>query len=475
MSRTNVLLFMADQFRGDCLGISGHPDVKTPYLDTLSLHGARFDRAYSATPTCIPARAGLLTGMCPRHHGRVGYQDGVPWRYEHTLPSCFTAAGYQTKCVGKMHVHPIRNRLGFQDVELHDGFLHYYRRYDIPAWESQLRADDYFYEMQGRGHRDVTDTGIECNGSIARPWPYEEETHPTRWVADRAIDFLRRRDRDHPFFLMVSFVRPHPPFDAPACFFDMYRNKKLRQPPIGDWAPKTASRIQSSPNGIADPDLLHEAQIGYYACITQIDHQIGRIIEQLGLEGETQNTFILFLSDHGELLGDHHLYRKSLPYEGSARIPLLLSGPGIAAGLVSSEPVELMDIMPTLLDACGLDIPDSVDGSSLLPLLGDNHTCWREWIHGEHTLDGYSVQFIVTSRDKYIWFSRDGREQYFDLLSDPFELRNRINDPTFSDRISHLRSALIQDLKGRKEGYTDGVYLIPGLPSSNLTGDLFCE
>ena len=462
MSRPNVMIFMADQFRGDCLGIDGHPDVKTPFLDTLALRGARFTRAYSATPTCIAARAGLLTGMCPAHHGRVGYQDGVAWRYPHTLPGCFTEAGYQTKCVGKMHVHPLRSRQGFQDVELHDGFLHYYRKPGMPYYENQMIADDYLHEMQGKGHKDITDTGIECNGSVARPWPYEEETHPTRWVADRTIDFLRRRDRDHPFFLMASFVRPHPPFDAPQCFFDMYRGKQLRKPPVGEWASPAGSREQSSPYGVADPELLQEAQIGYYACITQIDHQIGRIMEQLLLEGVLDNTYVLFISDHGELLGDHNLYRKSLGYEGSARVPFLLSGPGIPRGTVNDSVVELMDVMPTLLDACGIVVPDTVDGKSVLPLLKGGE--WREWVHGEHLYEGESAQYIVTSHDKYLWFSGTGREQYFDLANDPQEMHNRMDDPACQARIQHLRGALIAELAGREEGHSDGERLIPGRP-----------
>lgn len=473
MSRPNVMIFMADQFRGDCLGIDGHPDVKTPFLDTLALRGARFTRAYSATPTCIAARAGLLTGMCPSHHGRVGYQDGLAWSYPHTLPGCFTQAGYQTKCVGKMHVHPLRSRQGFQDVELHDGFLHYYRKSAMPYYENQMIADDYLYEMQGKGHKDITDTGIECNGSVARPWPYEEETHPTRWVADRTIDFLRRRDRDHPFFLMASFVRPHPPFDAPQCFFDMYRGKELRRPPVGDWASPVGSREQSSPYGVADPELLKEAQIGYYACITQIDHQIGRIMEQLLLEGVLDNTYVLFISDHGELLGDHNLYRKSLGYEGSARVPFLLSGPGIQRGTVNDSVVELMDVMPTLLDACGIAIPDTVDGKSLLPLLQGGE--WREWVHGEHLYEGETAQYIVTSRDKYLWFSGTGREQYFDLANDPQERHNLIDDPACQERIAHLRGALIAELDGREEGHSDGERLIPGRPCRPTLKAVFPE
>lgn len=472
MSKPNVLIIMADQFRGDCMGIDGHPDVKTPYLDTLAERGARFTRAYSATPTCIAARAGLLTGMLPRHHGRIGYQDGVPWRYPHTLPGCFTEAGYQTQCVGKMHVYPLRSRQGFQNVELHDGYLHYFRRGATPYYEHQLIADDYLYELQSRGHKDITDTGIDCNGSIARPWPYEERLHPTHWVGDRTIDFLRRRDRDHPFFLMASFVRPHPPFDAPACFFDMYRGKALRKPPVGDWAAQSGSRIQSSPYGVADPELLAEAQAGYYACVTQVDHQLGRIMDQLLADGELSNTYILFISDHGELLGDHNLYRKSLPYEGSARVPFLLSGPGIRPGTVCSQVVELMDVMPTLLDACGISIPDSVDGRSVLPLL-HGQTDWRETVHGEHQYENGSAQYIVSSHDKYIWFSHTGREQYFDLSSDPQEMHNLIDDPACQERIAHLRRRLIEALTRREEGHTDGERLIPGRPCGPLLKEVF--
>ena len=126
--RPNVVLIMVDQWRGDCLSIDGHPVVQTPYLDQLALEGARFARAYSATPTCIPARAALFTGLTQRSHGRVGYQDGVPWDYAITLAGEFTRHGYQTQAVGKMHVYPERSQMGFQNVILHDGYLHYARR-----------------------------------------------------------------------------------------------------------------------------------------------------------------------------------------------------------------------------------------------------------------------------------------------------------------------------------------------------------
>ena len=140
----NIILLMADQMRGDCLGIAGHPDVKTPFLDALTAEGVRYENAYSACPTCVPARASLYTGMSQEHTGRVGYEDLVPWNYTHTLAGELSKAGYYTQCVGKMHVHPLRNNLGFNDVRLHDGYLHAYRRPTTPSYEDQRVADDYY-------------------------------------------------------------------------------------------------------------------------------------------------------------------------------------------------------------------------------------------------------------------------------------------------------------------------------------------
>src|SRR5690242_15261243 len=144
--RPNIVLICVDQWRGDCLSVAGHPVVHTPYLDRLASRGVRMTRAYTATPSCIPARASLLTGLSPRSHGRVGYEDGVPWNYPVTMPGEFTRHGYQTQCVGKMHVHPPRSLMGFQHVMLHDGYLHAGRSYS-PNLE---QSDDYLHWLRER-------------------------------------------------------------------------------------------------------------------------------------------------------------------------------------------------------------------------------------------------------------------------------------------------------------------------------------
>lgn len=473
-------MIMTDQLRGDCLGIAGHPDVKTPYLDTLASKGVVFDNAYSACPSCIAARAALHTGMSQENHKRVGYQDGIPWKYEHTLAGELSKAGYYTQCVGKMHVDPLRNYLGFHNVELHDGYLHSARYKSVSYQNTQLIADDYFYwlkEQKGIS-ADINDTGLDCNSWVARPFQYEEKYHPTNWVTDRSIDFLRRRDPDKPFFLMASYLRPHPPFDAPAWYFDLYNYKELTPPAIGDWEDTTLlkerGRYFDSLTGPIDPELIRQAQMGYYACITHLDHQIGRLIMAI-TEHELQNdTIIIFTADHGEELCDHHYFRKSMPYEGSTRIPMIISGNPSLTGLkpnsVCHEIVELRDVMPTLLEMAGAPIPVSVDGSSMLPLVRaagcdlTNYSTlkWREYLHGEHSYGPLSNHFIVTAIDKFCWFSESGREQYFNLEKDPNELHDGIYDAQYQERIHYLRSLLIAELKNRPEGFSDGIKLIPG-------------
>lgn len=473
MDKPNVILIIADQWRGDCLGAAGHPDVKTPYFDTMCSNGIRFPNAVSATPTCIPARAALYTGMAQENHRRVGYRDGVRWDYPNTLAGTFADNGYQCHCAGKLHVHPLRNSVGYHSVDLHDGYLHYYRKPEVPFYDNQRIADDYHYWLKSELgiDADPTETGVDCNSYVARPWIYAEKYHPTRWVTDRSIDFLRKRDRDKPFFLTMSYVRPHPPFDAPQTFYDMYRGKDLRPPHMGDWTDydrlEAEGRIFDSSTGPVDPELKTAAQVGYYAAITQIDYEFGRFREAMFSHGLDQsNTIILFISDHGEMLCDHGLFRKSLPYQGSAGVPFVVSAPRSclerAAGgrpdykKIRNRIVELRDVMPTLLALCGLDIPDTVDGQNVFDPEWE-----REYIHGEHLYGNGSCQWIVTEKDKFIWFSDTGRRQYFDLTCDPNELHNAIDDPEYAGRIAELESHLIDELRWREEGFVQENRLTP--------------
>lgn len=338
-------------------------------------------------------------------------------------------------------------------------------------------SDDYLQDLKNAMglDADITSTGVECNSWITHPWIYPEHLHPTNWVSDKSIRFLKTRDRTRPFFLMASYVRPHQPFDAPQSYFDLYKDKPLRPPFDDDWSdPKLTQEhgfIKDSIYGCNDEQQRHDAMAGYYASITHIDHQIGRIIQSLIEDGSYEDTIILFLADHGEMLFDHHCWRKVYPYQGSIHIPLLIR---IGKNIADIKPhrastiAELRDIMPTLLDFCGLECPDTVDGLSLKPAICDNASV-RSWLHGEHSFhSGLSNHYIVTEKDKFIWYSQTGREQYFDLVKDPHETHDAIHDALYQERINELRKQLIAELADREEGYSDAKQLISGKTAQNM-------
>jgi arylsulfatase len=466
--KPNILLITVDQMRGDCLSALDHPVVETPNLDQLAEGGVLFRRAYTSTPSCIPARAAIFTGMSPRSHGRVGYKDGVPWMYIHTLPGELAKAGYHTQCIGKMHVYPPRNLCGFHNVVLHDGYLQYMRQKDInTVAQSFDQCDDYLHWLRDRAgaHQDLTDHGLDCNTStLTRPWHLDESLHPTNWAVSESIDFLRRRDTTKPFFLWTSIVRPHPPFDPPQAWLDMYLNVEMPEPPIGDWVNREEAEASSkrpiTGKAVLNKTRLDRARAGYYALITHIDNQIGRLVNALKEYGVLQDTLIVFTSDHGEMLGDHYYFRKALAYEGSARVPFIVSDPGgklrFKRNHQSDDVIELRDIMPTVLDAAGVDIPVSVEGASLLPGCRGEQTGWREYVHGEHSYGELSHHYLTDGKMKYIWYSQAGIEQLFDLSQDPEETVDLVSKPSSEDKLNVWRERLITELEGREEGYSNG-------------------
>ncbi len=469
--RPNIVLICVDQWRGDCLGIDGHPVVETPYLDQLALGGVRFGRAYSATPSCVPARASLMTGLGQANTGRIGYRDGVPWDYPVTIASEFTRHGYQTESIGKLHAYPERSQLGFQHGRLHDGFLHFAR----DTHPNLDEIDDYVPWLRRELGRDADyfDHGLNCNGVTVRPWDKPEYTHPSNWIVSEAIDFVRGRDPRKPFFLSLGFHRPHPPYDPPQWAFEQYARQSMPDPPIGDWIdalePYRNDHQHDAPVARYPRRVIDRAKAGYYGHMTHIDHQLNRLIETLHQFAQRDNTWFCFVSDHGEMMGDHDLYRKSAGFEGSARVPFILKGPtGAIAdpGAVRDAVVELRDVMPTLLDCAGLPVPDGLDGASLLPVVRSEAESVRPWIHGEHTTFGQTMQWLTDGHDKYLWWSETGREHLFDLDTDPAECHDLAPDPACAARLAHWRGILVQELTGREDGHSDGERLLTGRPAT---------
>jgi len=454
MPQPNILLIMTDQQRGDCLGIDGHPVLLTPTMDAIAGQGVRFTRAYTTCPSCIAARRSLLSGQFPVTHGMRGYADGIEWHAPPTLPEVLSRAGYHTYLVGRnMHQHPTRKRYGFDHMVIHG------RESDYDEW---IRR----HEPEGSGG--YYGTGVMHNDWTARPWHMAEAYHQTNWTVARALEFLSKRDPSCPFFLTVSFIAPHPPLVPPAPYFDRYLRTDLPEPVIGDWAepPEGSGHGQSASRVNLTGEALRSARAAYYGLINHVDDQINRLLNPVnGIDRMTGgNTIVVLTSDHGEMLGDHHLWRKTVPYEPSARIPLLIRGPaslGLGPRRVVDRPACLEDVMPTLLDLAGVDIPDTVEGASLVPLARGEETEWRRQLHIEHAPMHHT---LTDGRGKYIWFVSSGREQLFDLASDPTERHDLAPQPEASERLCHWRQRMVEALRNRPEGFTDGDTLVPGRP-----------
>jgi arylsulfatase A-like enzyme len=458
--RPNVILVMTDQQRGDCLGVEGVHPVLTPNLDALAVSGARFSRAYSTCPVCIPARRSLLSGQFPTTHRMVGYADGQEWDAPPTLPGALRDAGYQTFLVGRhMHQHPRRKRFGYDEMITTD---------DYRAWLARQLSVDTHHDAGEVQGGPAYSSGVMHNDWTARTWPYAEELHFTNWTVTQARRFLQRRDPSCPFFLTVSFLAPHPPFVPPAFYFDRYLRMDLPDPVIGDWAQRPTGPVPvNSPSVDLTGEVLRSAQAGYYGLINHVDDQIRRFLYNLhGIEGfDLKNTIVVFTADHGEMLGDHYLFRKSLPYEGSARIPLLVAGPGVASGAVIDAPVCLEDVMPTVLDLVGVPVPDTVDGASVAPFLRGEAPLWRDRLHLEHAGKFHA---LTDGRRKFVWLTADGRELFFDLQADPRECRNLIDDPARAEEVARWRTALVEELRGRPEGFVADGRLQAGCPYPSM-------
>lgn len=465
MKRPNVLLIMTDQQRWDTLGCYGNKTIETPYLDSLAAEGTLFTSAYSCAPSCIPARASLLTGMAPWNTGIIyssggGIAKGMGGGFEHTLPGELAKAGYHTQGVGKMHFEPQRALNGFHNTVLDES-----GRVESPAFVSDYRR---WFDERKTGDYGYLDHGITWNSWIARPYHAPEFLHPTNWTVNESIRFLRERDPEKPFFLKTSFARPHSPYDAVPYYFDLYWRKSLPKPYIGDWCGEhdvPADNPEAWRGKMSDEEI-RRARAGYYGNINHIDHQIGRLFYEMRNLGVYDDTLILFTSDHGDMLGDHHLWRKTYGYEGSAHVPFIVRLPkglgGKAAGIIDRT-VGLQDIMPTVLEAAGVPIPETVDGKSVLPLIRGEAVEWRPYLHGEHGVcyaEQQEMHYLTDGRWKYIWLARLGSEQLFDLAADPGECRDLANAPDCRNELLRWRSRLVSVLEPRNAGLTAGGSLV---------------
>lgn len=467
--KPNVLFVTVDQWPAHLLGCAGHGIIETPTIDQLAKVGTRFTQTYAQTPICIPSRRSIMTGLTSRGHGDRDFQPSLPMPENvPTLAECFGDAGYQTYAVGKLHVYPPRDRIGFDDALLaeegrgHLGGL-----------------DDYEMYIADNGYPGAQFMhGMSNNEYSWRSWHLPEHTHVTNWTTATAARMIKRRDPTRPSFWHVSYTHPHPPIVPLQSYFDRYARRDMEEPMTDQWSLDEENLpfvIKATRQYYAKlpPAQLADMRRAFYALCTHIDHQLRLLIGTMREEGILDDTIIVFTSDHGDMLGDHGLYGKRLMYDGSACVPLIVvdrkgeSRLGKFGG-TDDRLVALHDLMPTMLDLAGLAIPDSCEGMSLVS------DCRRDHLYGESHLGERASRMLRDHRFKLIWYPAGNRFQLFDMHADPGECLDLSKDPAYADELKRLKKLLIGNLYGEDLTLVDGDHLVglaePEMPAVDNRG-----
>jgi len=468
-ARPNILLCFTDQQRADTIGALGNPVIRTPALDRLCRSGVAFSNAFSPSPVCVSARCSLIHGQYPLHTGC--YENTVmPTDGRETFMAALTAAGYRTHGIGKCHFTPDSHALrGFETREYQEELVR------------DPEKDDYLRFLHANGFRHVCDPhGIRGEMYyVPQPSQYPAHLHPTQWVGDRAVAYLREQaGKDRPWFLFASFIHPHPPFAPPNPWHKLYRaplmplfNVPADHEALLTFINRFQNRYKYRDQGI-DQNLLRCLKAYYYACISFIDFQLGRLLAVLEETGQLDRTLILFTADHGEHLGDYHCFGKRSMHDSCARIPMLARLPGrFAEGAVCAAPVSLVDVAATVCAAAGTGIRShALDGLDLADIAAGAVT--RETVFAQHAMVPFtaaarelhqnaetraslSTYMAVSRRWKYVYSAPDHREFLFDRLMDPLETRSRAGVPLCRRDLATLRTALLDHL--RAGGETGGI------------------
>ncbi|MCA9189734.1 MAG: sulfatase [Pirellulaceae bacterium] len=449
----NVLFLIADDLNCD-LGCYGNSIVRTPHIDALARQGVRFDHAYCQYPLCSPSRTSFLTGRRPNatrivtnpragrfstdYTGTPHFREFIPDTV--TLPQLFRQHNYQVARIGKLYHYGVPGQIGTSGLD------------DLLSW-------DFVVNPAGRDKAEENQVFSLRPGSYGGTLSWHaasgEGLEQTDGLVATAAISLLEEYRDKPFFLAVGFYRPHTPYVSPKKYFDMYPSTSIHLPTL---SPDDIARRPSAAYGSAKAEqqnmtdgLRQQAIQGYWASISFMDAQVGRVLECLDRLGLRDRTVVVMTSDHGYHMYQHGLWQKMSLFENSARVPLIISAPDMRGnGRVTESLTELVDIYPTLADLCGLSAPDYLDGVSLRRVLESTEIAVKDAAYTQVNRGrqvGYSVR---TNRWRYTIWGGDGEagHQLYDMEADPQETRNLADDPQHEG----TRSMLKEKLKGYKNG-----------------------
>ena len=434
--RPNVLLIMADDLNND-LGTYGHPIVKTPNLDRLAARGVRFDRAYTQFPLCSPSRVSLLTGLRPDttrvHDLTTDFRKNLPDVM--TLPQLFKRNGYVAARVGKIYHYGNPGQIGTSGLD------------DPASWDEVVNPRGVDKDEETSLINFTPTRGL---GSALAYYssPAPDEAHTDGKVALETIALLEKH-RNRPFFISAGFYRPHCPFIAPARYFDLYPLDRIAAPAASQSSAVPAPAWFTSPPHWGIDELARRETIrAYYASISFLDANVGRLLDAVDRLGLANSTIVVFVSDHGYHLGEQGQWMKQTLFERSARAPLIVAGPGVsAAGRATSRIVELLDIYPTLAALAGLGPPPGLHGRSLVPLLRNPSAKWdRPAITQVRRGPAASAFFGYSVRtEKWRYTEWDGGKrglELYDEVGDPNELTNLASEPRHQKVIRDMQRLL---------------------------------
>jgi len=438
--KTNVLFIIADDLNCN-LGVYGHYLVKTPNIDRLAKRGMMFTNAFCNFPLCGPSRGSFLTGLYPDQTGHYNLRDYIRQHVPDviTMPQNFMNQGYVSARVGKMFHYDNPNGIGTPG---HDDSASWNERYYPRGIDKDIQDKIIALKPKAFG---ATLSWLAAEG--------KDEEHTDGKVATKAIELLGKYKKENtPFFLGVGFYKPHTPFVAPAKYFDMYNVNDIRVPHVDrnyfSTLPKPAAdRLMTYKEQLNLPDsITRQAIQGYYAVISFLDAQVGRVIDALDSLGLNENTIIVFTSDHGYHMGEHGYYQKNTLFENSDRIPLIVSYPGMKQkGKISNSIVEIIDLYPTLSDLAGLTVPEYVAGRSFKTILNDPHREARKSALSQ-VPHGYTIR---TGNYRYTrWDSGGtGMTELYDRRSDPDEMHNLADDSRYASVTKELEQQLADRIK----------------------------
>ncbi len=448
MQAPNILWICTDQQRYDTIGALGNPHTNTPNLDRVCAEGVAFTHAFSQSPVCTPSRACFLTGMYPTTvHGRQNGQS-LPPDGELLITHMLRDRGWDCGLAGKLHLAVCHNHV---EPRTDDGYrVFHWSHHPHPDWAEN--AYTQWHEARGKNWEELY--GERGGGYWRAGCP--AEYHQTKWCADMGINFMTEQ-RDGPWLMSVNPFDPHPAFDPPEEYLRRYDPTQM---PLPDYVPgelddkPTFQQVDHERPGLpyaqATEDDLRGIVAAYYAMIEQIDDHVGRMLEALEETGQRENTIVVFHSDHGEMLGDHGIIRKGpYFYDCAVRVPLIISWPGrFEQGVVSDALVELCDLTPTLLEACGLEPTERMQGRSFLPILTgeadpgehrDSVFCEYYNAMPNHDHSAYGTMYRDRARKLCVYHGRArGQGELYDLEQDPGEHQNLWADPAYAEERAEL-------------------------------------